>query len=317
LDWGFLPRKKPPTESVHRFLPGKKTVIETPPSKTIRDKEREDRDIEIVELYLQCFTQDQIANKLETTQQTVSNILNTKICTDAKICIPDNLQLYNLWNVGRLAQTQLKYPGQTPQDIVENLIYYYTEPPKINPHIQISKVVDPMAGSGIVRDACRKMVRKYQLYDIKPIREDIPIKQNDILDGFPNEAKDTDLVYFDPPYYNLMEEYPENGFTTSYDEFLHVMKLSFNNFLDILNQNGRVALILKPMNEEMLEESDWLDLTFDCTQMAREMGYKLEKRITAPLSTQQFKAPDVTRAKERRIMLNTLRDIVVLRRPST
>jgi len=171
-----------------------------------------------------------------------------------------------------------------------------------------------MAGSGIVRDACRKLVRRYQLYDIKPIREDILIKKNDILEGFPEEAKNTDLVYFDPPYYNLMDEYPDNGFTGSYDEFLHVMKLSFNNLLPILNEGGRVALILKPMNEEMMA-GDWLDLTFDCTQMAREMGYTLEKRITAPLSTQQFKAHDVTRAKERRIMLNTLRDIVILRRP--
>lgn len=281
-------------------------------TKTIRDKEREERDAEAFELYLQCWTQEQIADKLDVNQATVSRVMQDSI--DGKMHTPDNLQLYNLWSVGRLSQTQLKYPGQTPQDIVENLIYYYTEPPQINPHIQISKVVDPMAGSGIVRDACRKLMRKYQLYDIKPVREDIPIKKNDVLKGLPDEAKNTDLVYFDPPYYNLMSEYPDNGFTGSYEEFLHVMKLSFNNFLPILNEGGRVALILKPMNEEMLA-GDWLDLTIDCTQIAREMGYVLEKRITAPLSTQQFKAHDVTRAKERRIMLNTLRDIVILRRP--
>jgi len=37
--------------------------------------------------------QEQVAEKLGVTQQTVSNIL-TKISTDGKICMPVNLQFY-------------------------------------------------------------------------------------------------------------------------------------------------------------------------------------------------------------------------------
>ena len=232
---------------------------------------------------------------------------NERFCEISK---PDTLEIYNVWSVGRLDPDQLKYPGQTPLSIVENLIYYYTEPPQTDP-LKLAKVLDPMAGSGIVRDACRNLMRRYLMYDIKPLREDIPIQQNDILQGFPDKAKGTDFVYFDPPYFNLMSEYPDNAFTKDYESFLGAMRTSLKNIKTILRDGGKVALILKPMNEKMME-GEWLDMSIDCAFIAKELGYKLVKRICAPLSTQQFQAHSVTKAKEKKVMLNTLRDIVIL-----
>lgn len=276
------------------------------------DKRKEQKELlenEIFELYLQCFSQIEIAEQLNIDQKSVSNVLrkNGKL---SEIPNSENLQFYNVWSIGKLDPEQLKYPGQTPYDIVENIVYYYTDSPQKEP-LKFSKVVDPMAGSGVVRDVCRKLLRRYMLFDIKPLREDIPITENNILQGFPDKAKNADLVYFDPPYYNLMNEYPINGFTKSYDSFLGSMDKSLSNICSILASNGKIALILKPMNEKMLE-GEWLDLTFDCLTMAKKQGYKLLKRISAPLSTQQFTANDVTRAKEQRTMLNILRDIVIL-----
>ena len=279
-------------------------------TKDLRKKAGEERDAEILELYLQCYSYREIAEKLDINHQTVGNILS-KNGTFSEIRQPDDLQLYNVWSVGRLSEDQLKYPGQTPQEIVENLIYYYTDPPQVNPRLKLSKVVDPMAGSGIVREVCRGLLRRYMLFDIEPLREDIPIERNDILKGFPEKAKDTDLVYFDPPYFNLMSEYPKNAFNKSYESFLQAMETSLENILPILNEEGKVALILKPMNVEMMS-GDWLDLTIDCFSIARSLGYKLVKRLSAPLSTQQFGPNDVTRAKELKVTLNTLRDIVIL-----
>jgi DNA-binding NarL/FixJ family response regulator len=265
---------------------------------------------EILELYLQGYTFEEISQKLDISMGTVSNVFKNMQLREIEQL--ENLQFYNVWNVGKLGSDQMKFPGQTPIDIVENIVYYYTEPPTKDP-LHISKVVDPMAGSGIVRDVCRKLLRRYQLFDVKPLREDIPITQNNILEGFPEKAKGTDLVYFDPPYYNLMEEYPANDFNKDYPSFLDAMTTSLKNITTILNQNGKVALILKPMNEKMLE-GEWFDLTFDCVAIAKKEGYKLVKRISAPLSTQQFTATDVTRAKEHKVMLNTLRDIVIFGR---
>jgi len=297
-------------EDISRILAISKTKVYDWTS-NLREKEKNQRNAEIFDLYLQCWSQEQIADKLGESTSTVSRSL--QISTNGKMQVPDNLQLYNVWGVGKLSQSQLKYPGQTPQDIIENIIYYYTEPPQTEPQIKLSKVIDPMAGSGIIRDVCKKLFRRYMLFDIKPVREDIPITQNDILEGLPDTAKNTDLAYFDPPYFNLMTEYPDNHFTETYDTFLNAMEKSFKNLRLILNKNGRIALILKPMNEKMLS-GEWLDMTFDCVSIAKNLEYKIEKRIVAPLSTQQFNGNDVTRAKERKIMLNTLRDIVILRK---
>jgi len=277
-------------------------------TQNLRDKETDEQNAEIIELYLQCCTLEEIAEKFEKTHPTISTIVKKSI--DGKTYIPSNLELYNVWSVGRLDPDQLKYPGQTPLSIVENLIYYYTEPPQTDP-LKLAKVLDPMAGSGIVRDACRNLMRRYLMYDIKPLREDIPIQQNDILEGFPDKAKGTDFVYFDPPYFNLMSEYPDNDFTKDYESFLGAMRTSLENIGTILKINGKVALILKPMNVDMLG-GNWLDMTFDCITIAKELRYKLIKRICAPLSSQQFRAHDISRSKDGKVMLNTLRDIVVL-----
>ena len=284
-------------------------------TKDLRKKAGEERDAEILDLYLQHYSQEEISEKLEVSQNTISLSLKKNI-ENGSFSEIDNLQLYNVWNVGRLSPDQMKYPGQTPKEIIENIIYYYTEPPQTEPRLKLSTIIDPMAGSGIVRDVCKNLLRRYILYDLNPLREDIPIHKNDILKGFPDKAKDADLVYFDPPYFNLMSEYPKNAFTESYDSFLKAMETSLENIQPILNESGKVALILKPMNEEMLG-GDWLDLTFDSINIAKELGYTLLKRICAPLSTQQFGPNDVTRAKELGVTLNTLRDIAILGKEGT
>jgi len=211
--------------------------------------------------------------------------------------------IYNVWKVATLDPDQDHYPGQTPKHIIKNLIYYYSNAG--------DKVLDPMAGSGITGTVCEEMGRTAILYDIQPTNENI--QTNDILQGLPEEARDTNLVILDPPYYNLLaEDYPENAFTESYESFLEAMEQTLRNLFHILDSGGNVAIILKPMNTEMVSGA-WLDMTFDCVKIAEKIGYTLIKRICAPLSTQQFKAHNVVQAKERRVMLNTLRDIVVLR----
>jgi hypothetical protein len=108
-----------------------------------------------------------------------------------------------------------------------------------------------------------------------------------------------------------MEEYPINGFTKSYDSFLETMTKSLENIDSILSPKGKIALLLKAMNKKMLS-GEWLDMTIDCVAIAKKQGYKIIKRIAAPLNTQQFGPEDVKRAKEQKVMLNILRDIVIL-----
>ena len=56
-------------------------------------------------------------------------------------------KLYDVWNY-QSANNQVKYPGNIPQDIIEQLLYYYTKP--------FDVVFDPFSGGGITIDACKK-----------------------------------------------------------------------------------------------------------------------------------------------------------------
>jgi len=270
---------------------------------------------EILELYLNCYSQQEIAEMKGVSQVTVKNKLNKAIISFFKnketYNLISNPQFYNAWQTFSLNKKQLKFPGQLPYDLVENIIYYFTDDPVIEPNLKLSKVVDPMAGSGVVRDVCRNLYRRYLLYDIEPKREDIPIEKNDILKGFPERARGADLVFLDPPYYNLMDnDYPDNEFTESYESFKESMGIVFDNCKEILKRNGKIALILKPMNEKLFD-GEWLDMSFDCANIAIKKGYKIIKRISAPLSTQQFNASDVERAKKSKKLLNIHRDIII------
>ena len=279
------------------------------------EEEIEVENQEILELYLNCFTQKEIEEKTSVPDSTVSKKLKeviTRFIKDYKTGdLVSNLQFYNTWRQFTLDKTQLKFPGQLPLELIENIIYYYTDDPVTEPNLKISKVVDPMAGSGTIREACQNLYRRYLLYDIDPRREDIPIVKNNILETIPERAKGADLVFLDPPYYNLMDkDYPNNGFTKDYESFKESMSIVFNRTTEILKANGKIALILKPMNVNLFD-GDWLDMSFDCMNIAVEKGYKIIKRISSPLSTQQFDANDVIRAKENKKMLNTHRDIII------
>lgn len=61
------------------------------------------------------------------------------------------MQFYSEWNYHKV-DNKVKYPGNVPQDIVEQLFYYYTEPFDI--------VIDPFGGGGITIDACQKWFRR-------------------------------------------------------------------------------------------------------------------------------------------------------------
>jgi len=66
-------------------------------TRDIRDEEKDKTDQEILELWLSCQTQEEIAARLNITQQTIHNIINTKMGRLSQICNepPDSLRIYS------------------------------------------------------------------------------------------------------------------------------------------------------------------------------------------------------------------------------
>ena len=69
-------------------------------TETQRENVKKKQARKTLELYLKCWTQEQIANELKIVHQTVSNILENfaKNCTNAKICKIFEPFIYNIWN---------------------------------------------------------------------------------------------------------------------------------------------------------------------------------------------------------------------------
>lgn len=276
------------------------------------EEEKDDRVLDLIKsLYLRCYSENQIVDELarqgiEITQKTVNNKVSKLSQVSNFTNPPDDLQLYNVWKVFQMPENQMKYPGQIPEQIIENLLWYYSKPSDI--------ILDPMAGSGIVGTVCQKMFRRYWLIDLKPINP-LEIKQGDsLIEIKMPEQKKADFVFFDPPYFTLMKsDYPDNGFTQDYPTFLKSMEKVIFNFSKVMATGANVAVILKPMNQE-LTSGEWLDMSYDTIEISKDIGLKYIKRISAPLSTQQFTGSNVVKAKDDKQMMNTLRDIIVFKK---
>lgn len=211
-----------------------------------------------------------------------------------------DLQLYNVWKTFVLNEGYGQvYPGRTPHQIIQNLLYYYTKEGDL--------VVDPMAGGGTVVDVCKEMNRECMAFDLAPARKEI--LQNDILKEIP--TKEADFIFLDPPYYTAKEGYVSSLFTESIEGFYEAMMKAIQNCWVSLKKGGVLAILLKPLGSHENGEFQWYDLTLETFKITQKVGFKVIKRICVPLSTQQYSNLDVHRAKENRYMLNTLRDLVV------
>ena len=220
-------------------------------------------------------------------------------------------RVYNVWNFSMCDDRfgMKGYPGRIPGQIVQNLLHYYTE--------ENDLVVDPMAGSGTTVDVCKLMNRRYQAYDVAPTRDDII--QHDIRLGFPEEAKDCQLIFLDPPYWRLQREgYDKlsSGQSTSalsYDEWLSWMKKTAKECFRTVRQKGYVTLLIQPFLDERVN-GRFLDLPFACLQLFIEEGFVEIQRISVPMPSEIKSAQDVIYAKSKRIMLDLNRDLIVLRK---
>lgn len=256
---------------------------------------REEQKKQIVDLYLQCLTQEEIADKTSLSRSRIAEIVG-KFKTEFSDTVPESHQLYNVWNFAkRDTRYGLDFEGAIPGQIVENLLHYFTEP--------FDLVVDPMAGGGTTVDVCKVMFRRYQAYDLNPMREDIT--KNNIREGYPKDCKNIDFVFLDPPYFNMVFK---DLFKDIYDFYDFLSELAKNTY-DVLRQDGIVAIIMQDMTE--LGNYCLSGSTF-C--IFESNGFQPIAHISCPLGTQQFLPQQVEKVKEEKRMLGRNRDIYVFRK---
>jgi ParB-like chromosome segregation protein Spo0J len=228
-----------------------------------------------------------------------------------------SIRPYSVWNFSGLDNRfGMKYPGQIPADIVFNVLYFFTKPNDL--------VVDFMAGGGVVKDVCNAFNnnnRRCLMYDINPVKErEHEITRHDIADinqRVPEEARDAELCFWDPPYYKKkIEEYGPNSISAlTRDEYLNTFKTITDK---IYNQTNiqKIALLVSDYDDEYNGHPEENIFVWDYVNTILKGGYcwRVHRHIHCPLSTQQLDPQQITRYTKGRKLYGLSRSLVIFYR---
>lgn len=132
---------------------------------------KEKRDKRIFELWMACWTQEQIAAEVGCSQSEVDrqtapftrngNVADLGKTTQAAADHATDFDppIYNIWRQQTKTSGNASHFGNSEVRWVDNLLYLYTQPFDI--------VVDPFAGSGSTAGLCKKRLRRYWVSDRK------------------------------------------------------------------------------------------------------------------------------------------------------
>jgi DNA-binding CsgD family transcriptional regulator len=289
----------------------------------VEEQLRAERKQKIIDSWLACETNEDIAESLGMSVKPVKNTLS-----DFSETLPKSLKvladfsdsdftppLYNVWRFSKL-KNDVAHFGNSEQTIVENLLYLYTEPFDI--------VVDPFAGGGSTIDVCRKRLRRYWCSDRKPIVErENDIRQMDVIgdDGsiqvppLNKRWSEVCLTYLDPPYWRQAAgKYS--------DDPTDLANMELEQFTDTLarlvreisqrQSKGVIALLIQPTQWS----ADDRQYTDHVTDLVRAVGNKrliLENRVSCPYQSEQYNAQQVEWAKANRKLLVLSRELIIWR----
>jgi DNA modification methylase len=194
-----------------------------------------------------------------------------------------------------------------PPQVVENLLWFYTEPGNI--------VFDPFAGGGTTIDVAKSMGRRVWSSDRKPSTPTLPIHAHDITTGWPDGApRKVDFVLLDPPYWRQAagkySDDPGDLGNMTIDDFNSAWSTLVKTCAERLVDGGRLAFIISPTQ---LDDGTVVDHAFDMERACVDQGLTVERRIIVPYNTQQATGQQVTWARENKRLLKLYRDLVVLR----
>ncbi len=285
--------------------------------RTIRDwlsridkDSKEARNKRIFEMWMACYTQEEIGEKENLDKAQINRIccemaglpkLNKSDKAAAEHAIDFQIPLYNVWKQ-QVKTKGINHFGNTEIRWVDNLLYLYTNP--------FDVVVDLFAGGGSTIDICKKRFRRYWVSDRLPIIErEQEIRKYDITNGLPSLSrwKDIKLVYLDPPYWKQAKGKYSNDAddlsNMSLQQFNETLSNFINSFAKKLNK-AYIALVIRPsqLDGEIIDH---------IADMLKFVNLPIDMRYSVPYESQQCTAQEVDWAKKNKRCLILTREIIV------
>jgi hypothetical protein len=290
-------------------------------TKDARKEEKQAMQEKVWQLHLSCLSQRQITDATGTPRKTVDDwvgdfgqlsiFAQPPGRTDAQPW--GSIQHFDVWSFAsndREGGGQQSYFGACPPQIMENLLWLYTEPGK-------SVVVDLFAGSGTTLEVAHRMGRRAWVSDIRGnhYSPHLDIHQHDATTGWPSNAPTkADLLFLDPPYWKQAA----GRYSSEPNELAEMTLPDFNaawvkllkDCRGHLNEGGKVAYIISPTEDK--DAGVVVDHAMEMAAAALANGYRIHRRIIVTYQTQQATGQQVTWARENRRLLKLYRDLVVL-----
>lgn len=290
-------------------------------TKDARKEEKQALQEKVWQLHLACLTQRQISDATGVAQKTindwVSDFGQMSIFAQPPGVKPDqpwgSVQHFDVWSFqsnDRDGGGQQSYFGACPPQVMENLLWLYTEPGK-------SIVVDLFAGSGTTLEVAHRMGRRAWVSDIRGnhYSPHLDIHQHDATTGWPSSAPaKADLLFLDPPYWKQAA----GRYSSEPNELAEMALPDFNaawvkllkDCRSHLSDGGKVAYIISPTEDK--DAGVVVDHAMEMAAAALSNGYRIHRRIIVTYQTQQATGQQVTWARENRRLLKLYRDLVVL-----
>lgn len=278
----------------------------------ILESERKEREEKIWDLWLSCHTQQEIAEVISQSVGSINKVLqdfSVKFCgNDSENFRNFTPEIYTTWNFSK-STNKVKHFGNIPPEILDNLLYYYTNP--------FDVIFDPFVGGGMTIDTCQERKRRYYVSDLTPIpaRAD-EIREWDITRGLPDDLPVPDFVFLDPPYWKqAAKKYSEketdlgnvdlDSFSTTIGNIARDIKRKWGSNRD----NARLAIIIGPF----YRNGEYVDLPLICYD-AISKYLTIVERISVPYSSEIVGGDEVKKAKADKRMIHLVRDLMIFKK---
>jgi len=277
---------------------------------------KEAREKRIFDLWLACWTQEEIAADVAVSRESVSDSFG-KVGKVADLTKSDRVvaehadehfdpPIYNIWKQREKTPGSAHF-GNSEVRWLDNLLYLYTQP--------FDVVIDPFAGGGSTIDLCRKRLRRYFVSDRLPIEERAKeIRLHDVTGGLlkPPQWQDVRLVYLDPPYWKQAEgKYSKDKTDLAnmpLDRFHETLAGIIKAYAKKIT-TGYIALIIQPTQWKATERQ----FTDHIAEMLRAVNLPIDMRFSVPYESQQCTAQMVEWAKKAKRTLVLTRELLVWR----
>jgi hypothetical protein len=202
------------------------------------------------------------------------------------------------------------WPGRIPAQLVAHTLFYFTR--------EGDRVLDPMAGGGVVPDVCKVFGRPCDAFDLATRPERPEIRKhvwNPASPQWPADTEPPDLIFFDPPYFSKKQsEYADKAGAGE----VPISDLDRRAYLDFFARFFRLARARSGHGTRMaFLNADWRDFQgtpavdeahyeaitlLDYADLLKRNGWNITHLIDAPMSTERFNAGVVSAMQKRRIL---------------